>query len=1151
MSERKSTIQDVLRDLLLEDFGLAQSGSDDGELRTLGRYLLIEEIGRGGCGRVYRALHEELLKPFAVKVIPVDEHTPDLQRERFLREAKIAAQLDHPGVIDVHDVGREGDVLYIAMDLIDSETLDTWSRAEGRDLNEILRVLESVARAVDFAHGRGIVHRDLKPQNVIVRPSGEPVIVDFGLARLAVDRRLTQEGSVLGTPSTMAPEQLKGEVDRIGPRSDIFALGVLLYECTTGRLPHAGESAVELFEQIRRGSALPPSRVRPGLPGALDMICARCLEPEPEHRYASAAELADAIAGVREGHAPPKPGLRHVLRRRLRTIGPVRLSIIAMLLLALMGGWIGYSLVHSPTTETATLEQAHRLQSALGVLGPRLEPLIRRAEEVRYRSPETARAELIPEVARIVEASGDNTGVGEAYLLWAQALLGAPDVERRFAEARQAYPGNPVIPLMAARYALRRYAERLEWPGGSGVLMHPVEKPFADLAPEDDEARALLEAAALELRRARESLVWKRLPALSWLADLCRGYELFARRQWGEATSVLEPLAERSDLTMEARLLLSLAYCHLGDEDGAFRTATAMVEARPKLRPAVRALAEFHQLRALNRLVRQEEALPDIDRAQELFESISGDVEADPILGHVLAMRATALRRRGEDAAEHFERAIAVLEGALANDPSNFELAVNQATMLSQLAKLSKDREALTARARARLEAARETGGDHPFILGGLLQVSILELQSDLSKSLTLDRARHEELGEDIDRLEAGGADRAVVALYRSQRAYLLGEEARLNGRPMAEAYRETARLADVALEIAPDLLEALALKIVPAMYCVLEDRGPRETALELIDDILDLAEVAPHMAVPPDRLATWLDQLMRRRRDATDAELAERSFTLWTRAAADGSLTMRRKRAEALLRWCVLGDDVPIETVLEVAESSGSENDEAARRMAACLYLEAAELATSGAPRRRALDAALRLIPREEAGREVPWLLIEGRAAVMTGDGGAASLHHAREALRAGASGAGDWNTLLNDCWLILSVEGREPRRHRTRLELAQAIFSVDPDNGALLNTVGVGLYRLGRHEDAVRALEQSLGMNRASFGHEHPADLAFLALSHLANGDAGKTASLRLRLSETVGSRAYRHDSEALRFLDEVERAWASRSDPQKDQR
>jgi eukaryotic-like serine/threonine-protein kinase len=262
-----------------------------------GRYRILRRLGRGGMGSVYLAEDTELGRLVALKVpdFGPGEH-PDA-RERFRREARAAATLDHPNLCPIFDVGRIDGIDYLTMPYIEGKPL---SALIGPDRPTLPRQAAAVARklalAMAEAHRRGIVHRDLKPANVMVDRKRELVILDFGLARRADagDSRLTRAGSVLGTPAYMAPEQLTGEGGEPGPGCDIYALGVILYELLTGRCPFEGPPALVLG-LIATTDPPPPSSFRPGIDPRMDALCLRALARRADHRYPSMGELAAAL----------------------------------------------------------------------------------------------------------------------------------------------------------------------------------------------------------------------------------------------------------------------------------------------------------------------------------------------------------------------------------------------------------------------------------------------------------------------------------------------------------------------------------------------------------------------------------------------------------------------------------------------------------------------------------------------------------------------------------------------------------------------------------------------------------------------------------------------------------------------------------------
>jgi serine/threonine protein kinase len=273
------------------------------------KYRLLEELGRGGMGAVYLADDTVLGRKVALKVVATGVSDP-AAAERMLREARIIARLEHPGIVPVHDAGAlpDGRVFY-AMKRVDGSRLDVL--APGMPLAERLRVFQRVCDAVAFAHAHGVIHRDLKPENVMVGAFGEVLVMDWGIARLVESAgddpsarppgaRGTAAGSVMGTLSYMAPEQAAGAV--AGPAADVYALGGILYFLLAGRPPFDGEDA----EARARGggaeaSPLPLREAAPGAPAALESVVVRAMAAAPEARYASAEELAAEVSRYLDG----------------------------------------------------------------------------------------------------------------------------------------------------------------------------------------------------------------------------------------------------------------------------------------------------------------------------------------------------------------------------------------------------------------------------------------------------------------------------------------------------------------------------------------------------------------------------------------------------------------------------------------------------------------------------------------------------------------------------------------------------------------------------------------------------------------------------------------------------------------------------------
>jgi serine/threonine-protein kinase len=261
--------------------------------QTLGRYRIVGEIGRGAMGVVYRGVDPLLERPVAIKTVNLDEAGDDATEydARFLQEAKAAGRLAHPNVITVYDVGREGDIAFMAMELLEGRNL-RMIIAESRKLPvpQAIRIAAQIADGLAYAHEFGVVHRDIKPGNIMILASGLAKIMDFGIARMRASDVRTKTGILLGSPHYMSPEQLQG--DGADPRSDVFALGVVLYEMLTGVTPFCGDSLSSVMYQIATATPPAPSHATAEVPEMLDRIIARALAKKPDERYPGAAELA-------------------------------------------------------------------------------------------------------------------------------------------------------------------------------------------------------------------------------------------------------------------------------------------------------------------------------------------------------------------------------------------------------------------------------------------------------------------------------------------------------------------------------------------------------------------------------------------------------------------------------------------------------------------------------------------------------------------------------------------------------------------------------------------------------------------------------------------------------------------------------------------
>ncbi len=267
----------------------------DGRVR-IGNYQILQEIGRGGMGVVYRARQASLSRIVALKMILAGEHAGLLERARLRIEAQAAAQLMHPNVVQIFEIGEHEGLPFLAMEYVAGGNLTRTLRSMPQAFRWSARMTETMARAIHVAHQRGIVHRDLNPSNILIAPDGTPKISDFGLAKFLVnDKGISINGVLLGTPSYMAPEQVSSNGKTIGPATDVYALGALLYEMLTGAAPFRGFTPMETLCQVMEAELVPPSRLRHGVPEDLETICLKCLERDPARRYSSAEDLAEDL----------------------------------------------------------------------------------------------------------------------------------------------------------------------------------------------------------------------------------------------------------------------------------------------------------------------------------------------------------------------------------------------------------------------------------------------------------------------------------------------------------------------------------------------------------------------------------------------------------------------------------------------------------------------------------------------------------------------------------------------------------------------------------------------------------------------------------------------------------------------------------------
>jgi formylglycine-generating enzyme required for sulfatase activity/tetratricopeptide (TPR) repeat protein len=406
-------------------------------------YEILAELGRGGTGVVYQARQVRLGRVVALKMILAGAQAGARDRARFRAEAEALARLQHPNVVQIHEVGDDGGRPYLALEYVDGGTLADKLRGTPQPAREAARLVETLARAVHAAHEKGVVHRDLKPANVLLTADGTPKVVDFGLARRLDGVTLhTQTGVVIGTPDYMAPEQAEGKA--VGPATDVHALGGLLYQLLTGRPPFLAANVLDTLLRVRQEEPVSPSVLQPRVPHDLGTICLKCLRKDPGRRYASALALAEDLRRFLKGEpvqARPVGRPERLWRWCRRNPAVAALAAVAVLLLlavAVVSSWSALQLRQERNAALASHV------AALWTAAPEGVPFI-------LQTLKTRKAEVLPTLAERRQTPG-RTFVERLRLAVALAALGEDQLADLCAVAAETPPAesfNLVLGLKA------------------------------------------------------------------------------------------------------------------------------------------------------------------------------------------------------------------------------------------------------------------------------------------------------------------------------------------------------------------------------------------------------------------------------------------------------------------------------------------------------------------------------------------------------------------------------------------------------------------------------------------------------------------------------------------------------------------------------
>ena len=314
------------------------------KVRYFGEYELLEEIARGGMGMIYKARQASLNRTVALKMILSGQLASDVEVKRFHVEAEAAANLQHPNIVAIHEVGEHDGRHYFTMDYVEGKNLAQILGGKPMPAQRAAGYVKTIAEAIHFAHQRGTLHRDLKPQNIMIDTLDHVRITDFGLARqVQGDSSLTRTGAIMGSPSYMPPEQAKGRQDLVGPHSDVYAIGAILYELLTGRPPFMSTTPMATLMQAATQDPVPPRSLNSVIPVDLETVCLKCLEKSPEQRYASARALAEELDRFLKNEpvlARPASALRKAVSwsRRHRTLMTALVSAVILGLAGLAYG---------------------------------------------------------------------------------------------------------------------------------------------------------------------------------------------------------------------------------------------------------------------------------------------------------------------------------------------------------------------------------------------------------------------------------------------------------------------------------------------------------------------------------------------------------------------------------------------------------------------------------------------------------------------------------------------------------------------------------------------------------------------------------------------------------------------------------------------
>ena len=644
--------------------------------KSIGHFELIELLGSGGFGAVWKARDLQLDRLVAVK-IPHKGKLNLAEVERFLREARAAAQLRHPNIVSVHEVGLADDFVYIVSDFIEGPSLDNWLVDQRPSCRDSARLCAKVSDALHHAHQQGIIHRDMKPGNILIDRAGEPHITDFGLAKRETSEVvMTMEGQVFGTPAYMSPEQAKGQGHAADRRTDIYSLGAILFELLTGEHPFRG-SVQMLLKQVIEDEPPSPRKFDSRVPRDLETMCLKCLQKEPASRYDTAQALADEFDRFLAGKpilARPVGRLERIGRwcRRNPLVAASVTAAVVSLLFGLIAATVGY------VRTSLALEEA-RLSQA-------------RAEE----SLQQARQAVDDLFTRVSEDALLNQPGMQP--LRRDLLRRARDYYEKFLKQGQ---GDPSLrdEMAMAQFRVGLIAEEIESPGKAIASYETARDIQAELVGDEPNNPNRLKALGDTLNAIGRALHKQQQPQR-------------ALKAYAAAIEVRKRLAERLPNKMEFQRTLANTYMNIGlaqkesDPAHAHKSMEQAQAIRNKLLVAGQHDAKLRRdfamgcfnlamLALAGKDVDAAEA--DLDKARQLFTALLKDAPGDIDISYVLAVccrkQADRLcfKKRPDEALSLYAQARDVLEQLAGKNPSVTEYQVGAAEVFISIAQTEQE----------------------------------------------------------------------------------------------------------------------------------------------------------------------------------------------------------------------------------------------------------------------------------------------------------------------------------------------------------------------------------------------------------------------------------------------------------------------------